>query len=282
MILDPNYARKRKVATRGHRASKSQKTTGEGNDEVNTITNNSATADGANGNETIRSEEDGSEDEIPSFDDEKWKKELLHPRTAIVLTRKSDEYDSGDPYWQFRLIVEALKRTQPLPADAMEEVVVLSEDPTAQENTAWEPPSVSSSSLQSTSDSEVFNHQNYANAADMDTLISANIDTALYETDLIIPSEEALVKFQAQQKAFDNKDYQRENHDEACEVLQITNPNTPRLRSMNRWTQLKPWQPVAIAAIAEMRTRSYLKKVLWLQIGSESGRHGRPLALFFM
>lgn len=46
-----------------------------------------------------------------------------------------------------------------------------------------------------------------------------------------------------------NKDYQRDNHLEACQSLGIVNPANPRLEGMHVSATLFSWQPVATAAL---------------------------------
>ena len=145
--------------------------------------------------------------------------------------------------------MEALERSNLTTTKAVAFVLDLGCDPSG--NIPW-------NTSDSVIDKSLVGEGKYKQVADLEALISAEIDTFSYTLGIIAPSDESLEGFQLQQRAFDNRMYQRQNH-EACESLQIANPNAPKLRSMNRSAALKSWQPVAIAAILQMREGSFLK-----------------------
>lgn len=198
-----------------------------------------------------------SDKEIPSLHSEEWKNELLNPRDWVVLTRQSAEYNMNEKYWQFRLIVEALKRTESRSHDDQQEIQFQNDPVTA--TTTWEPPTELPHSTQSTSKNDVFDVTKYSDAAELESLLSVNIDTSVFNSGLIEPTEDSLHRLDEQKRVFDNKQYQRDNHLEACRQLRISNASVPRMQSMNRPAVFKHWQPVAIAAISEIREKPYLR-----------------------
>jgi hypothetical protein len=184
---------------------------------------------------------------------------MLNPRQKILLEKKSDVFDDSETYWKFRHIVEALKYVQLAPAAATTDAIILTDDdadPTSEENTEFEPPSTAdnASGLAST-----FDGSKYADASELESELSGHIDTRDFKSGIIVPTEESLEQFRLHQKVFDNLLYQRENHREACVMLNIKNPEKPRMRSMNRGALLQFWQPTAIAGLLEVQAKGNLR-----------------------
>ncbi|KAE8152917.1 P-loop containing nucleoside triphosphate hydrolase protein [Aspergillus avenaceus] len=92
------------------------------------------------------------------------------------------------------------------------------------------------------------------------TSLEPTVDTDDVELPpLNIPTEDSLQHIRQLQEIMDNTDYQRDNHEEACRILQIENPHSPRMRSMKESATFKFWQPVAIARILEIRADPWLR-----------------------
>ncbi|KAE8133508.1 P-loop containing nucleoside triphosphate hydrolase protein [Aspergillus pseudotamarii] len=183
---------------------------------------------------------------------EKWREEMIHPRERIILTRYSPGFNPQEKYWQFQLISEALKRVGMSSVDGkIENLGGLS----TEQNIAWEPTldhSVDGLDPSVNSQIDQFDPIKMAATADIEASMAAEIDASDFQSStLIIPTEESLERFEQHRKILDNHEYQINNHEEACQILKIANPRTPRMRSMNRSVVLKFWQPVRGAILGD-------------------------------
>lgn len=211
--------------------------------------------DAANEDENASGDDNG--EPLP-LDSDLWKNELLSPRKQIVLKKQSTDFNREEAYWQFVLITEALACTRIVePADNAPAAV--DDDPSSTVNTVWEPPAILPGSKKSQLATETFESSYYADAADLESSYAGEIDSTKESSGVIIPTEDSIARLQDLKKIIDNKDYQRDDHEQACHFLGIRNPAVPRLLYMNRAAVLKHWQPVAIAGIVRMREVDYLR-----------------------
>lgn len=203
---------------------------------------------------------DDHELEIPEITSESWKRDLVTPREHIILSRQSDTFDPKERYWQFRLICEALQRTNIVSADQEMTEPHSTEEPT--QHMDWEPPTDLPGATEATIMPGLFDPNRYSDIAEIENFAAADIDTADHAAQLIEPTSESLRLVEQQKRILDNRDYQRENHSEACQVLGINENRALRMSSMNRTATFKHWQPVAIAAMHEILRRDYLHGVV--------------------
>ncbi|PIG82089.1 DNA repair helicase rad5 [Aspergillus arachidicola] len=191
---------------------------------------------------------------------EKWREEMIHPRERIILTKYSPDFNPHEKYWQFQLISEALKRAE---MSSVDEQIEDLGDLSTEQNIAWEPTldhSVDDLDPPVNSQVDHFDPIKIAATADLEASMAAEIDASDFESStLIIPTEESLERFEQHRRMLDNYEYQINNHEEACQVLKIANPRTPRMRSMNRSVVLKFWQPVAIARLLDIRANTKVR-----------------------
>ena len=132
-------------------------------------------------------------------------------------------------------------------------------DPPSTANTAWEPPVIFPGLKKSQVRTETFESSYYANAADLESSYTGEIDSTKESSHVIIPTEESIARLQDLKKIINNKDYQCDDHKQACHFLGIQSPAVPCLLYMNHAAILKHWQPVVIAGIVRMREVDYLQ-----------------------
>lgn len=186
-------------------------------------------------------------------------KDVLTPREHIILTRQSETFDLSERYWQFRLVCEALQRTN-VSAIQHGNSNIHSEEPT--ENIAWEPPTEFSGANKSTLNTDLFDPNRNSDLAEVEIFNTVEIDTAEHTSQPSEPTPESLEQVEQQRRILDNREYQRENHAEACRLLKISESGALRMRSMNRTATFKQWQPVAIAAMHEILQKDYIRGVV--------------------
>ncbi|OJJ89339.1 uncharacterized protein ASPGLDRAFT_31037 [Aspergillus glaucus CBS 516.65] len=211
--------------------------------------------DTANEDENDSDDHDG---EPLLLDSDLWKNELLSPCKQIVLKKQSTDFNREEAYWQFMLITEALACTQIIGFTDNAPAAV-DNDPSSIANTVWEPLVILPGSKKSQVRTETFESSYYTNATDLESSYAGEIDSTKEPSDVIIPTEESIARLQDLKKIIDNKDYQRDDHEQACHFLGIQSHTVPHLLYMNRSAILKHWQPVAIAGIMWMQEVDYLQ-----------------------
>ncbi|KAI9041146.1 uncharacterized protein KD926_007416 [Aspergillus affinis] len=91
-----------------------------------------------------------------------------------------------------------------------------------------------------------------------DTIQEAHKDTPDGRVTLSQVTAASIEIAREQQTWLDNLELQRENHEEACEALNISNPDVPKYPAIRINTSFRFWQPVAIYAIAQFRENPLL------------------------
>ena len=227
--------------------------------KVGSTTGSNEGLDG-NGSEINDSGIDEDESEVPAITSESWKQDLVTPREHIILSRQSDTFDPKERYWQFRPICEALQRSKIV--NAAQEVTEphSTEEPT--QHVDWEPPADLPGATEAMITPSIFDPNRYTDIAEIENFAAADINTANHAAQLIEPTAESLRQVEQQKQILDNRDYQRENHFEACRVLKINEHRALRMSSMNRTATFKQWQPVAIAAMHQILHHDYLRGVV--------------------
>ncbi|OJJ85305.1 uncharacterized protein ASPGLDRAFT_34929 [Aspergillus glaucus CBS 516.65] len=211
--------------------------------------------DTANEDENDSDDHDG---EPLLLDSDLWKNELLSPRKQIVLKKQSTDFNREEAYWQFMLITEALACTQIIGFTDNTPAAV-DNDPSSIANTVWEPLVILPGSKKSQVRTETFESSYYTNATDLESSYAGEIDSTKEPSDVIIPTEESIARLQDLKKIINNKDYQHDDHEQACHFLGIWSHTVPHLLYMNCSAILKHWQPVAIAGIVWMWEVDYLQ-----------------------
>lgn len=197
-------------------------------------------------------EDDAAGDAVTvAVNSDAWKDRVLRPKEKLQLSAVSATMDMSEPFWKYKFIEIALKACMPnAVSDAVED-----DDESVAEGSASENAVVFAS---------VYDASRYLDAESIDwhkELTAAEVGDVT-ETDnasIIVPTQESLELFQKQQKWFDNKEYQRENHQEACRRLMISNLDMPKIPGMRPGIVLKFWQPVAIDGLCEFKKKEYLR-----------------------
>ncbi|KAF7586087.1 hypothetical protein BBP40_009595 [Aspergillus hancockii] len=162
-----------------------------------------------------------------------WRDEILHPKKALSLRRKTDIFDLKEPFWQYILIMEALARVKRQEKQGPSQIVDIN-------------------NLEAAESAGKLKKKKYRAGEEFKTDI---FDPQKYQEDLEIEYAQC-----EEIKAwFDNRNYQRENHEDACKMLGILSTEYPRLPAMQRGTILKFWQPVMIWRLMEIKVSGYLK-----------------------
>ncbi|KAE8164621.1 SNF2 family N-terminal domain-containing protein [Aspergillus tamarii] len=194
-----------------------------------------------------------------------WGEEILKPKQRLYISRITDTFDIKDPYWQYLLVVQALDRTKRIPEDNA--VIDIDEHEQAEaiindDDNTWEPVQTDQRSTKKKKytagdelKTDVFESVKYQDAEEYD----ADRIAEAMSSDIMQPTQIGLTVFEAQRDWFNNRDFQREDHDMACSMLGIENTKVCRIRGMRRSACLKFWQPVIVWALFEMRFKAYLK-----------------------
>ena len=80
---------------------------------------------------------------------------------------------------------------------------------------------------------QTFDLRLYANTAEVEAFFGGEIDSSGQDSSMIVPTQESISWFHNMKRIIDNKDYQQEDHAEACSFLGIHNKDSPHLLSMN-------------------------------------------------
>lgn len=104
----------------------------------------------------------------------------------------------------------------------------------------------------------VFDASKYQTNDDIPNAITGDSISSASGT-TIRPTIDSLIQRQERQKWLENLSYQRENHEQACQTLEIPNTALPRIKGVSRSVLLKFWQPVAIAALLQMYQKPCLR-----------------------
>lgn len=193
----------------------------------------------------------------------------ITPRSSVILKRRSDTFNVNEAFWRYLYITRAVERFEqkneeeldPTNIESLEKLITLAED-------HWSPPIEGESGAEEQSDesghfkcAEVFSSQDFltSNLRDFEKSSISGIDTIKTQSTIIQPTKKTLDRFEAQQKLFDNIDYQRDNLEEACDLLGIANKGCLRQPGMLISQELKFWQPPAIARLLEIEDDYHLK-----------------------
>jgi hypothetical protein len=182
----------------------------------------------------------------------KWKDMVIKPTLRLRLERRN-EFDITDPYWQMRFFKTALSLSnQDVDNEAHppenEDIEVVDSDDDQHSDADTED--------KKTAEPDAFRTFTHLIAED---LAWAQISTEDYADNQTVPENsisitpQKLDDFIRQQAWLDNKDYQRDNFEEACAYLNIPAIENPRHELMRPSIELKSWQVVGIAALIEMR-----------------------------
>jgi len=198
---------------------------------------------------------------------QQWRQELITPMERLKLTKKSENMNLDEPWWQYEFISRALEAVAPVTADDESET-----------NTTPTKPSPSKRKGKK-SDQKPTRFETLAGTAEKtsvyDSINYLNADTIVWNEELkasdlpnrgandpaplIKVTSDSLKAFDDQQSWFDKIKYQREDHLKACEILNIENPDVPKLPGMRLSTAFHFWQPVAIKALMEFSKNALLR-----------------------
>jgi hypothetical protein len=81
-------------------------------------------------------------------------------------------------------------------------------------------------------------------------------------------TEEEKELYRRQVQWLQNSEYERDNHDEACRILNIRNPERPHTEGMFLSAELRHYQPTGIAALSEFETSEVGGGVLADEVGT--------------
>ncbi|KAE8357873.1 P-loop containing nucleoside triphosphate hydrolase protein [Aspergillus caelatus] len=217
------------------------------------------------------SQEDNENDPQLSRWEMALQEECLSKKQQMILWRKSDTFDRTDPFWQYAMATTALKNCERVIGEEEPEIIADLEtieeevDVAASSVMKGEPKTPKKLSKRELKakyrafdpmTTDIFNPEHYNVQEEIEYAHIAEISTA---STVMRPTEEGLRQMEKQRQWFDNKEYQRENHEEACQRLNIPASSHPRLPNMHAGAMLKYWQPVAINALAEMKASGHVK-----------------------
>lgn len=196
-----------------------------------------------------------------------WRKELIDPDPPLVLVRMTETLDLTDPWWQYHVIEKALSLVEHA-EQATEEEIQAVEDP-FDENTVEPQNEEDATEEDLTSVGCIYSSRRYLHAESAQEAIVQMAAVGAQDgeefakvTSRIIPTEASVAAFDKQQGWFNNREYQRENHLEACRLLGIENPDVPKLKGMRAGIKLYFWQPVAMNGLLEMARDKLLRGAL--------------------
>lgn len=189
--------------------------------------------------------------------------ETVTPLQRVKISQISNTPNLQDPYWQLKIAVQALRAAtykEPVTTDDDAEDDQSEDQDADDEDEAGDDSDSEQDALEELKGAET------AHDINNDSLYYMDAETFDWQRELessnaatIAPSAESVSRYNEQQEYFDNLNYQRENHEEACRNLGIQNPQRPRLPEMRISIHLKFWQPVAANALLEFEDNVHLK-----------------------
>ncbi|KAI9035722.1 putative DNA repair helicase rad5 [Aspergillus affinis] len=198
-----------------------------------------------------------------------WRDELI-PATQRALQAVSQTPDLSEPYWQFHLIelclrlIEEELAEEPAP-DASDTGNTKLPHKDNMQDEADETSMTPFKVLMATAGPYSIYHPTGQEVDTLtlahytaDTIQEAHKDTPDGRVTLSQVTAASIEIAREQQTWLDNLELQRENHEEACEALNISNPDVPKHPAMRINTSFRFWQPVAIYAIAQFRENPLL------------------------
>ncbi|PYH34632.1 uncharacterized protein BO87DRAFT_435891 [Aspergillus neoniger CBS 115656] len=180
---------------------------------------------------------EGEHMEEPCSDNIDWVQEALTPKQKIRLNRLSPTYKKEEVYWQIIKINRALDMTTK--RTPSEERL----DEEANDNREEE----EIPELAKDTEHTIFDPFKYDTSQDFE----APLEVCMQE-DQVEVTQEDIAQLREQQSWLNNEQFQRDNHEEACEKLDISDPKTPHLKGMVGSAILKFWQVVAVWWLIEI------------------------------
>ena len=206
-----------------------------------------------------------------SSSEEEEKPLQISDRTRFILNQRSKTMDMEDPYWKWALIQTALSNSVRLPEEPDAEMPTTSQEVAEVIRQA----AIARSARRARKNSlnmdpgttDVFDAQKYqkneevllAYQFELHRKTNTDMGSVVLQSVVDIPDPSEIEKIKHRQKWFNNINFQRENHEEACRNLGIPSLDECRLPRMYPSASLRFWQPVAINALAEISERPFLR-----------------------
>ncbi|PYH93108.1 hypothetical protein BO71DRAFT_455871, partial [Aspergillus ellipticus CBS 707.79] len=174
-----------------------------------------------------------------SEDEPQWRTEALSRKRRLRLSCKLNIYNPTEPFWLVVKVNQVLTLSKPRNIPEAERLI--------EETHESEEDKDGIKKFAKDVRNNVFKVLKYSVISDFEApLIISKKD------DLIEITPEKLEELEQIQQFINNLDYQRENHNKACQNLGIEDPACPRLPGIVTSAVLKFWQPVGIWAIIKI------------------------------